>query len=75
MSFLKPPQKPGKQQKLCSKATGAASDAALRYEANRKRPFVESWKDKFEWLEYNDGTLFFFCTVCNVKEFPALADT
>ena len=72
MSFLKPPQKPGKQQKLCSKATGAASDAALRYEANRKRPFVESWKDEFEWLEHNDGTL--FCTVCK-EEFPALADT
>ena len=67
MSFLKPPQagqQPGKKQKLPSKATGAAtSDAArLRYEANRKRPFVESWKDEFQWLEHNDGSL--FCTVC-----------
>ncbi|KAL1022377.1 hypothetical protein UPYG_G00026010 [Umbra pygmaea] len=57
--FLQAPQPgqvPGKAPRRATTVTTSP------YELKRERKFVNSWRDEFDWVRYEEGVL--FCCVC-----------
>ena len=56
--------------KQASTAPSTSSDSKKKYEAKRKRGFIDAWGHEFEWVKCENDTM--FCSVC--REFPTVSD-